>query len=163
MLKRIIIHWTAGRCYPTDFEKKYYHYLIDKDGNITTGVYKPEDNEDCADGNYAAHTGGGNTGSVGVSFCGMYGFVSDSVCGYYPITRKQFEAGMNLVAQLCKKYNIPVSAKTVLTHYEFGQANPKTSSFGKIDIVYLPPYPWVKKRDIGSFIRSKVRWYLERL
>jgi len=30
MIKRIILHWTAGRYYPTQFEKQYYHYLIDK-------------------------------------------------------------------------------------------------------------------------------------
>lgn len=50
-----------------------------------------------------------------------------------------------------------------MTHYEFGQNNPKTTSFGKIDIVYLPPYPWIAKKDIGSFIRSKIRWYSERI
>ena len=27
--------------------------------------------------------------------------------------------------------------ETIMTHYEFGQKNPKTSSFGKIDIVSL--------------------------
>ena len=163
MVKRIILHWSAGRYYPTEFEKRHYHYLIDAEGNIVNGKYKPEDNDDCTDGCYAPHTGGGNTGSVGVCLCGMSGFVSNSVCGYYPITRKQFEVCMKFVAELCKKYKIPISEKTVLTHYEFGRANPKTSSAGKIDIIFLPPYPWVKKNEVGSFIRSKVRWYLEKI
>ena len=66
---------------------------------------------------------------------------------------------MNLCAQLCEKYNIKVSPSNVMTHYEFGKNNPKTSSAGKIDIIYLPPYPWVAKDDVGSFIRSKIRWY----
>ena len=70
---------------------------------------------------------------------------------------------MNFIAQLCEKYNLPVSKDTVLTHYEFGQDNPKTASFGKIDIIWIPPYPWVVKNDVGNFIRSKVRWYKERL
>ena len=64
-MKRIILHWTAGRYYPTQFEKQYYHFLIDKDGRIYNGIHKPEDNLNCSDGNYAAHTGGGNTGSIG--------------------------------------------------------------------------------------------------
>ena len=163
MVKRIILHWSAGRYYPTQFEKQYYHFLIDKDGNIYSGIYTPEANDNCNDGYYAAHTGGGNTQSVGVCMCSMYGFKSVKECGNYPITKIQFEACMKFCAQLCKKYNISVNNESVLTHYEFGRTHPKTSSFGKIDITYLPPYPWVVKSEIGSFIRSKIRWYLERL
>jgi N-acetylmuramoyl-L-alanine amidase CwlA len=162
-MKRIILHWTAGRYYPSAFEKQYYHYLIDVEGRVYDGVYSPEDNEDCTDGKYAAHTGGGNTGSIGVSMCGMYGYRSSSDVGNFPIQAKQFESCMKFVATLCKKYNLEVSPQTVLTHYEFGQANPKTSSYGKIDITYIPSYEWVSKNDVGSFIRSKVRWYKEKL
>jgi len=163
MLKRIILHWSAGRYYPTDFEKQFYHYLVDVEGNIVQGKYRPEDNLNCADGNYAAHTGGGNTGSIGLCMCGMSGFEPNSFCGYYPIERKQFEACMKFAAELCKKYNIRISPQTVLTHYEFGKSHPETTSAGKIDIVYLPPYPWVGRNDVGAFIRTKVRWYFEKL
>ena len=127
------------------------------------GKYKPEDNDNCSDGVYAAHTGGGNTGSIGVCFCGMYGFQSKANCGYFPISKVQFEACMKFIAELCLKYKLEVSNLTVLTHYEFGRLNPKTSSAGKIDITYLPPYDWVAKEDVGNFIRSKVRWYRESL
>ena len=68
MVRRIILHWSAGVYYPGDFEKQFYHYLVDIDGKIHQGKYKPEDNENCNDGRYAAHTGGGNTGSVGVCY-----------------------------------------------------------------------------------------------
>jgi len=163
MAKRIILHWSAGRHYPTEFEKRYYHYLIDAEGKVYNGYFKPEDNDNCLDGHYAPHTGGGNTGSIGVCLCGMCGYKSGTFCGDYPITKIQFEACMNFVAQLCKKYNIDVNKNTVLTHYEFGIANPKTSSFGKIDITYIPPYSWVSKNDAGSFIRAKVRWYLQKI
>lgn len=163
MVKRIVIHWSAGRSYPTSFEKNYYHYLIDAEGKIYNGKYSPEDNDNCNDGYYAAHTGGGNTGSIGVCFCGMYGFKSASYCGDYPITKVQFESGMKFIAQLCKKYNLKINKDTVFTHYEFGQLNPKTTSYGKIDIVFIPPYSWVGKNDVGSFIRSKVQWYREKL
>lgn len=162
MIKRIILHWTAGRYYPTQFEKQYYHYLIDKEGKIYNGIYKPEDNENVNDGKYAAHTGGGNTGSIGVAMCGMYGFKSPSYVGDFPITPIQFESCMDFCAELCSKYSLNISQETIMTHYEFGQKNPKTSSFGKIDIVYLPPYSWVAKKDIGSFIHSKIRWYAEK-
>lgn len=159
MMKKIILHWTAGRYYPTQFEKQYYHYLIDKEGRIYKGLYSPEDNLNCSDGKYAAHTGGGNTGAIGVSMCSMYGFKSAASVGDFPITPIQFESCMEFCSELCEKYNLQITPDTVLTHYEFGQKNPKTTSFGKIDIIYLPPYPWIAKQDIGSFIRSKVRWY----
>ena len=163
MVKRIILHWSAGRYYPSEFEKRYYHFLIDVEGNVYSGLFKPEDNDNCLDGKYAAHTGGGNTGSIGVCLCGMFGFQSSSNCGMFPISKIQFEACMKFVAELCEKYKLEVSNLSVFTHYEFGRMNPKTSSAGKIDITYLPPYSWVAKDDIGIFIRSKVRWYRENL
>ena len=99
-MKRIIIHWSAGTYYPTWHEKQCYHYLVDKNGKVCEGNYKPEDNLNCNDGLYAMHTGGGNTGSIGVAMCAMAGFVSPKFCGEYPITPVQFEACMKLCAQL---------------------------------------------------------------
>ena len=130
---------------------------------VFNGVYKPEDNENCNDGRYAQHTGGGNTGAIGVSMCGMAGFTSPNNVGRYPLTRKQVESMFYFCAKLCKKYNIAITPQTVMTHYEFGQKNPKTTSFGKIDIVYLPPFPNVARDKIGDFIRDKIRWYYDKV
>ncbi len=163
-MKKIIIHWTAGTNQPCNTDYVHYHFLVNKDGVVIAGKYSPEDNENCNDGKYAQHCGGGNTGAIGVSMCGMY--VPKNVCikeTKYPLTKIQCEAMFKLVAELCKKYNIPITNKTVLTHYEFGQANPKTSSFGKIDIIYLPVYPDVEKNKMGDFIRNKIRWYYQKL
>lgn len=163
-MKKIIIHWTAGTNQPCNTDYEHYHFLVNKDGVIIAGKYSPEDNENCNDGKYAQHCGGGNTGAIGVSMCGMY--VPKNVCikeTKYPLTKIQCEAMFKLVAELCKKYNIPITNKTVLTHYEFGQANPKTSSFGKIDIIYLPAYPDIEKNKMGDFIRNKIRWYFDKL
>lgn len=57
-MKRIVIHWTAGGYAPTDYEKQFYHYLVDDKGNVHSGKYKPEDNLNVNNGKYAAHTGG---------------------------------------------------------------------------------------------------------
>lgn len=160
-MKRIIIHWTAGGHVPTSYEKERYHYLIDSLGKIHQGKFKPEANKICKKGLYAMHTGGGNTGSIGISMCGMAGFKNKNNQGKFPLTKIQFEAAMKLCAELTKKYNIKVTPETVITHYEFGQKHPKTTSYGKIDIIFIPSYPWVSKDDIGSFIRSKIRWYEE--
>lgn len=158
-MKRIVIHWTAGGYYPTDYEKEHYHFLVDKDGVVHNGKFKPEDNEVCKVGKYAAHTGGGNTGSIGVAICAMAGFKNRKCIGNYPILKKQFESTMELCAQLAGKYKLEISPQTIMTHYEFGVKNPKTSSAGKIDIIFIPPYSWVAQGEVGSFIRSKIKWY----
>ena len=118
-MKRIILHWTAGSYTPNAHDLECYHYLIDSAGIIHNGKFKPEDNLVCKKGGYAAHTGGGNTGSIGVSFCAMYGYKNKNNAGKYPITPKQFEAGMKLCAELALKYNLEITPQTVMTHYEF--------------------------------------------
>ncbi len=62
---------------------------------------------------------------------------------------------MKFVAELCEKYGLEINKNTVFTHYEFGQNNPNTTSYGKIDITYIPSYPWVNQKEAGDFIRSK--------
>lgn len=162
-MKKIIIHWTAGNYFPSDFDKKFYHYLVDKNGKVHNGNFKPENNLKCVKNCYAAHTGGGNTGAIGVSMCAMAGFKNKNSVGNYPITKIQFEATMKLCAELAHKYSIEINADNVLTHYEFGLKYPQTTSAGKIDIIYLPPYAWVSQKEIGSFIRSKIKWYKGRI
>ena len=100
MIKRIILHWTAGRYYPTQFEKQYYHYLVDKDGRIYEGIFKPEDNNNCSDGKYAQHTGGGNTGSIGVALCSMYGFKSRQNAGQFPVLQFSSNQVLSFVQDL---------------------------------------------------------------
>lgn len=158
-MDRIIIHWTGGIGKPNQHEKECYHFLIDSEGKKHDGFCKPEDNENCYDGKYAQHTGGGNTGSIGVSLCGMLDYHGPGDIGKYPLTQVQCEAAFKFIAELCKKYNIPITSKTVLTHYEFGRTHPTSSSYGKPDITFLPPYPWIEKQNVGNFIRNKVRWY----
>lgn len=157
MTKRIILHWTAGTNYPNTTDLQHYHFLIDKDGKVYNGVYTPEDNLNCYDGKYAQHTGGGNTGSIGIAVCGMAGYKNKLSDTKYPLTTVQIEKMFSLSAKLCKKYEIPITPDTVMTHYEFGKAYPKTSSAGKIDIICLHPFPNLSKNQIGDFIRSNVK------
>lgn len=163
-MNRIVIHWTAGGHQPNNEDYQHYHFMINKDGLKINGKYKPEDNLDCSkSGKYAAHTGGGNTGSIGIAMCGMAGFKNRNNVGKYPLTAKQVEACFKEVAKLCKQYKIKVTPYTVFTHYEFGLRNPNTTSKGKIDIIYLPSYPNIPANKIGDFIRNKVIWYLDKV
>ena len=161
-MKRLIIHWTAGKNKPCPTDLLHYHFLVSGAAEVIPGKYKVEDNENVNDGKYAAHVGGGNTGSIGVAMCGMY--VPNGVNikrTEYPLTKKQCERTFKLCADLCKKYNIPITPDTVMTHYEFGKKHPKTSSAGKIDITYLTPWEEIDTNRIGDFIRNKIRWYSE--
>lgn len=161
-MKRIILHWTAGTNQPNSHEYECYHFLINGDGLIVKGKHTPEDNENCYDGKYAAHTGGGNTGSIGIALCGMAGYTGNNNIGKYPTKKVQCEAMFKLIAELCKKYKIAITPDTVMTHREFGLKNPKTTSVGKIDISWLP-YPNLTPNSIGDFIRNKAKWYLSKL
>ena len=154
---------TAGTYQPNSVDYEHYHYLINGDGLVIEGKYKPEDNENCYDGRYAAHTGGGNTGSIGISMCGMANFKNRNSVGDYPLTKVQCERCFKLIAELSKKYKISINPQNVMTHYEFGIKHPNTSSAGKIDIIYLPPYPDVEQSKIGDFIRNKARWDLDKV
>lgn len=159
-LKRIIIHWTAGVNEANATDKSHYHFIVNGKGQVLKGNYIPEDNANCNDGKYAAHTGGGNTGSIGISICGMYGYCEGKPNSTkYPLTAQSCEACWKKVAELCKTYSIPITPETVMTHYEFGKSHPGTSSRGKIDIVYLPHQPHLKRDEIGGYIRNKVKWY----
>jgi hypothetical protein len=133
--------------------------------NVVEGVYKPEDNLDCSDGKYAAHCGCGNTGSIGVAVCGMIGYMSLKNLGVQPMTGMQVERMFKFCAELAKKYNIPITPDTVMTHQEFGRKNPKTSSAGKIDICCLPPYTitGIPQKETGDTIREKIAWYLGKI
>ena len=162
-MNKIIIHWTAGTNQPNLIDKQHYHFMIDSLGRVHNGNYKITDNENCKDGKYASHTGGGNTGAIGIALCGMANFRNSKNIGRYPLTKVQCERTFKLIAELCIKYGIIISDKTVMTHYEFGLKNPKTTSRGKIDIIYLPPYSYLKANEIGKFFRNKAKWYLNKI
>lgn len=159
MLRRIIIHWTAGTYIPNPCDLKHYHFLINNFGEVQKGIYSPEDNICCNDGVYAMHTKLGNTGSIGIAMCGMYNFKNSGAVGDYPLTKKQCESCFMECAKLVKKYNIKLD--NIYTHYEFNKM--KNIKTGKIDIVYLPPYPEIKKDEILDFIKNKISWYLATL
>ena len=136
-----------------DFRLKAYHYCVDKYGKIFAGTHRPEDNLNCYDGNYAMHCGGGNTGCIGLSVCGMAGFTSDKKQTKYPLTQKQIET-MNYML---------IAEKSVFTHYEFDQRRAKQKREGKIDITYLHYLPHLSTDSVGKYLRQKISWYRDKI
>lgn len=157
-MKRIIIHHTAGTYKPNQTDLEHYHYLIDDIGCVYSGKYKPEDNIDCTDGSYAAHTYLGNTKSIGIAACCNYNFNLRDKESEYPITRKQFETLCRLAARMCRKYKIDIN--NVYTH--FGYDKLKNINQGKIDITYLPFKPELNPFQVQDFFRAKIRWYINK-
>lgn len=162
-MKRIIWHWTAGAHSPNAVDREAYHFLIDGAGKIHAGDHVPEDNLDCTDDRYAAHTGGANTGAIGIALCAMAG-ASDKPfrIGRYPVTLAQVDALVALSGRLCREYGIPVHLDTVLSHAEV-QPTLKIPQAGKWDIRWLPGMEH-KLHDavtIGNHLRARVRAWMQ--
>lgn len=155
----IVFHWTAGQNKASDLDRAHYHLLIEGDGKHVRGV--PSINLNSlpkAKAGYAAHTLNCNTGFIGVSLCGMAGAVeSPFSAGKQPITRVQWDELANVLAQLCKRYGIKVSRKTVLSHAEV-QTNLGIKQKGKWDIARLPFDTSIQGASaIGDQMRAMVK------
>jgi N-acetyl-anhydromuramyl-L-alanine amidase AmpD len=162
MMKRIILHWTAGTNTASALDKRHYHYIIQGDGSIVEGIFGPEDNISTATP-YAAHTRGMNTGSIGVALAAMHGATERPFnAGKYPITAKQVDALVGLISRLCDQYGIAVTPQTVLTHAEV-EGTLGAKQRGKWDVTWLPGMDQAGHPSaVGDLLRQKVRTYKDR-
>jgi N-acetyl-anhydromuramyl-L-alanine amidase AmpD len=156
-LKGIVFHWTAGGPKASALDKSHYHFLVQQDGTIVAGDCKPEDNINTGDGKYAAHTLSANTGRIGVALCGMLGAVERPFnAGSTPINWPQITALCGLLADLCRRYDIPVTQQTVLSHAEV-QPTLGIKQRGKWDVAWLPGMTATADPvQIGDRIRADV-------
>ena len=162
-MRRVICHWTAGAYTPSENDLSHYHILIDGDGNLHRGEHTIADNEATGDGDYAAHTRGLNTRSVGVSLCCMAGAKeSPFKSGSVPMKKVQWETMIEVVAELCKKYKIAVTPTTVLGHGE-AQKNIGVVQNGKWDPMRLSFDPSLTKTQVGAKLREEVKAHLDTL
>jgi hypothetical protein len=146
-MKRIHIHWTAGSYTPSEDDLEHYHFIVGGDGKIQRGKHSIADNVSTSDGDYAAHTKDANTGAIGVSAACMAGAIQSPFnAGKYPLKPEQWSLLADIAAQLCRKYKIGVTSKTVLQHGEV-QQQLGISQSGKWDITALP---WDPNLDAGE-------------
>ncbi|MDW9786787.1 N-acetylmuramoyl-L-alanine amidase [Sinorhizobium meliloti] len=157
-MERIILHWTAGAHKASEFDRGHYHILIEDDGKLVRGIPSIELNEAPAKKGYAAHTLGANSGSIGVSLCCMAGANEAPFDpGKYPMTGAQWDALTSVVADLCRRYSIPVTDKTVLSHAEV-QNNLGIQQRGKWDFTRLAFDPSVKgAKACGDKLRAEAK------
>lgn len=156
-MERIIIHWTAGHHKANEHDRNAYHLLIEGDGKVVLGKPSIAANSGKIKPGYAAHTLNCNSGSIGVSMaCMANAQESPFKAGPSPMTREQFDKMIKVVAELCRRYKIKVTPKTVLTHAEV-QKNLGIRQRNKWDITRLPFDPSLKgAAAIGDHIRQRV-------
>lgn len=164
-IARVIVHWTAGAHKATDFDRQHYHVLIEGDGKVIKGIPSIAANSlPKAKAGYAAHTRNCNTGSIGISMCSMANAVQRPLnTGKFPLTKAQWDASTTVAAELCKRYNVPVTPKTVLSHAEV-QSNLGIAQLGKWDIAILPFDPaFDTARECGDRFRAETAAKLAKL
>jgi len=157
-MSRIIVHWTAGNHKASADDRKHYHILIEGDGKLVRGTPSILLNQAPVKAGYAAHTLNCNGSSIGVSLCGMAGAVeSPFSAGKAPLTMDQWAVLPQVLAALCRRYSIPVTPSTVLSHAEV-QDTLGIKQRGKWDIARLPFDPFTKgARAIGDQFRAATK------
>jgi N-acetyl-anhydromuramyl-L-alanine amidase AmpD len=162
-MKRVICHWSEGHYAANSTDLEHYHILIQGDGSVIGGDHSISDNVSTADDNYAAHTRGCNTGSIGVALCAMVGCKEQPFqAGGEPVKKSQWDTMVQVVAELCKFYQIPVTPTTVLGHGEV-QKNLGIQQLGKWDPMVWPWDPSVPHTDVGQALRTQVSGALANL
>lgn len=164
-MKRIILHWTEGWREPNPVDLEHYHFLIAQNKRnevrVVRGDHTVADNVSTGDDDYAAHTRGLNTGSIGVALCGMVGCGERPRSpGKDPYTQEQYRVMVQAVAQLCDRYKIPVTRETVLAHGEVQEVL-GVRQLGKWDPMYFPWAPLVDGKTVMDRMRSEIQLELE--
>lgn len=165
VIKGIIVHWTGGAHGVSAADRRHYHLLIDGDSRVHRGTPSIALND--ARGvktGYAEHTRNCNSGFIGVSLCGMHDAQERPFdAGKYPIRLIQWVMLGVVLAELCERYGIPVTPRTVLSHAEV-QPTLGIQQRGKWDISRLP---WdtsrTSARAVGDLLRAEVTAHLNKL
>lgn len=135
---RVICHWTAGAGWPSEEDRASYHLLCDCVGKIHRGDHPITDNLNTADDDYAAHTRGLNTGSIGLALCGMAGASQSPFApGKYPLRKAQWNNALIAAADLCRRYRITPDERGLLMHCEVERVY-GIPQRGKWDLERLP-------------------------
>lgn len=152
----IVTHWTAGSHHASELDKEHYHIIIEGDGRLVRGDHPITDNANTADGDYAAHCRLCNTRAIGVSVAAMRGATETPLhYGDSPVTREQWDALVQVCADLAERYGIPVTNKTILGHCEV-QRNLGRKQNGKWDPWRVEWFPNKDRYQIGDSFRNDV-------
>lgn len=162
-MSRIHVHWTAGPHKANSVDRRAYHILVEGDGTLVRGDRSIKANERGSGMARASHTKNANTGAIGVSMCCMHRATERPFsAGGHPLTEAQWLRMIEVVADLARRYRIPVTPSTVLTHAEV-QPNLNIRQNNKWDITRLAFDEGLSgPREIGDRLRAEVAALLDR-
>ena len=140
-MRRIHVHWTAGRHKANATDLRSYHILVEGDGKLRRGNCPISANDPARrkpGEPRANHTLNANSNTIGISLCAMFNARERPFDpGPAPLTEAQWQAMIQAVAILARRYAIPVTPETILTHAEV-QPNLNIAQRNKWDITALP-------------------------
>lgn len=155
----IIWHWTAGRDVPTQDDCSHYNDVFDHEGNHYDGGARIETQAsyDWRKDIGVSHTKNANTGRGGLAVAGMYNAEGWPMkWGTNPITWEGIDAMLERTAYYNRKFNIPVTPWSNLSHAEVEQTL-GIKQRAKWDFMVLPgsdaPESAIK---IGNILRSRL-------
>ncbi len=157
-VRGIVVHWTAGSHIASALDREHYHFLVEGDGDVVKGLHSlTKVAPPLVEGAYAAHTRGTNSYMAGVSLCSMANAIERPFsAGRSPTTKAQWDAMIQLNAELVHRYKFAISHRSVLTHAEV-QTNLGNPQRGKWDIAILafdPSFNTAKK--VGDRMRAEI-------
>jgi hypothetical protein len=159
-MARVVLHWTAGTHKASGLDKAHYHVLIEGDGAVVIGDHPIDANAKPARPVRANHTRNLNTGSIGVSLCCMLNAVERPFkAGAFPMTIAQWQVAAEVVAELCERYRIPVTPRSVIAHGEV-EAVLGIKQLQKWDPLVLPWTPTISRQQVMDQFRASVQQHL---
>jgi len=163
-MKRIHVHWTAGAHKANATDKKSYHILVEGDGKLVRANKSIKANEKGSGMKPAYHTLHANTGAIGISMCCMAGAKEKPFNpGKWPMTQAHWDTMIEAVADLAKRYDIPVTPQTILTHAEV-QPNLSIKQHNKWDVTRLAFDSSVKGyKQVGDKMRKQIVAALDKI
>ena len=160
-MARVVLHWTAGAHKASALDREHYHVLVEGDGTVVYGNHPIDANAKPAREPRASHTRSLNTGSIGVSLCCMKDAVERPFsAGPFPMTVTQWQVAAEVVAELCSRYKIAVTPRSVIAHGEV-QAVLGVPQLQKWDPLVLPFTPNVPRQQVMEQFRAAVQQHLE--
>ena len=161
-MKRIHLHWTAGGHTANSTDKEHYHIIVEGDGKLARGDKSIKANAAGSGLSQASHTLNANTGAIGVSMaCMRQAVESPFSAGPSPMTKTQWDRAMVVLSELARRYAIPVTPMTVLTHAEV-QPNLGIIQRNKWDITRLAfDNSIAGHRPVGDRMRREVAVLLD--
>jgi N-acetyl-anhydromuramyl-L-alanine amidase AmpD len=156
-MRRVVMHWTAGRHTASDVDQKRYHILIEGSGRLVRGKWPIAANSTITrqardSGAYAAHVADFNAGSIGVSLCGCFTPKIQDTPGIgseFPMTAAQWHVAVAVCRELIAHFRLAefetlgqAVGPTIIGHCEVERFWGRPQS-GKIDPWRpMPEWTW---------------------